>query len=67
MKQISKLIIRDLNDQTTVEILGPNHPLINVYTSEGFKDREEFTNAWISVCLTTFHKVYFIHEVIYKD
>jgi len=67
MKQISKLIIRDLNDQTTVEILGPNHPLINVYTNERFKDRDEFANAWISSCLTTFRKVFFIHEVIYKD
>jgi len=67
MKQVSKLIIRDVNDQSTVEILGPNHPLINVYTNESYKVREEFTNAWISVCMTTFHKVFYIHEVIYKD
>ena len=67
MKQISKLIIRDLHDNSTVEILGPTHPLINVYKSERFKNREEFANAWMATCLNMFSKVFFIHEVIYED
>ena len=67
MKQISKLIIRNIHDQKTTEILGPTHPLINVYMSQSGKSNDEFTNSWIAACLYNLNAVFYIHEVIYKD
>ena len=66
MKTIEKIIIRDPNDGNLTEILGPTHPLINSILST-IDDPIKFHNQFLSCCLSTFGKPFFLEEIIYKS
>ena len=66
MKVIEKIIIRDTNDGSKTEILGPTHPLINSINST-IDDPIKFHNQFLSCCLSTFGKPFFLEEIIYKN
>lgn len=66
MKTIKKIILRDINDGTTVEINGPSHPIINTIQST-INDPVKFHNSVISSCMSVFNKPFFIEQIIYND